>query len=138
MDIDKNISNIMTTEIIAVDCEDSVAKVQELFDIHKIHHIIVKDGDGICGIISNNDMLDMLLDSYRGKSDISMVNQKAKDIMTSDPLTIDIDDSIGFAADIFLSNHIHALPILDEKKLAGIVTDHDLLRYAYRVMPQKL
>lgn len=132
MDTEKNIAEIMIKDVVTVHVEDAISKVQDLFDENTFHHIVVTDNKGFCGIISNNDMLNMFLDAYNSKSEISLTDKKAKDIMTSNPLSIDIEDSIGFAADIFLANHIHALPVLDGDELAGIVTDYDLLKYAYK------
>ena len=58
-------------------------------------------------------------------------NIYASDIMSSAPLHIESEDSIGLAADIFLANKIHSLPVIDDGELVGIVTSHDLLLYAY-------
>ena len=46
-------------------------------------------------------------------------------------LSINADDSIGLAADIFLANRFHALPIVEENRLVGMVTTHDLLLYSF-------
>ena len=131
MNTEKNISEIMTKDVVTVHAEDSVAKVQKIFGKNAFHHLVVNDDRGFCGIISNNDMLDMFNEAYQGSDALDLENLKAKDIMTDSPMTIDIDDSIGFAADIFLANHLHALPILDDGLLVGIVTDYDLLRFAF-------
>lgn len=51
--------------------------------------------------------------------------------MTPYPIQLDPDDSIGLAIDIFLANKFHALPIVEDGALLGIVTTHDLLEYAF-------
>lgn len=56
----------------------------------------------------------------------------AEDIMTRDPLIIEPADTIGLAADIFRANALHALPVVEDGELVGIVTSHDLLTYAYQ------
>jgi acetoin utilization protein AcuB len=55
----------------------------------------------------------------------------AGDIMSREPLKIESADTIGLAADIFRANALHALPVVDDGELVGIVTSHDLLNYAY-------
>ena len=53
--------------------------------------------------------------------------------MTKYPISLEPDDTIGLAADIFLANRFHALPILDDDVLVGLVTAHDLLRYSFNI-----
>ncbi|MEP3389808.1 MAG: CBS domain-containing protein, partial [Reichenbachiella sp.] len=51
------------------------------------------------------------------------------------PITIGPEGTISEAADIFLKNHFHALPVVDGTRLVGIVTSTDLLKY-YRTKEQ--
>ncbi len=41
------------------------------------------------------------------------------------------DTCYGLAADIFLANKFHALPIVEDGILIGLVTSHDLLQYSF-------
>jgi acetoin utilization protein AcuB len=50
--------------------------------------------------------------------------------MTSDVLTVQLYDSIGSARRIMAKRRVNQLPVMDEKKLVGIVTDRDI-RDAY-------
>ena len=54
------------------------------------------------------------------------------DIMTTKVVTLDPDDSIGLAADIFLANRFHALPIVEGKNLVGILTTYDLIKFCFQ------
>jgi acetoin utilization protein AcuB len=56
---------------------------------------------------------------------------RAEDIMSTNPLSLEPEDTIGLAADIFKANALHALPVVDEGELVGIVTTHDLLTFAF-------
>ena len=56
---------------------------------------------------------------------------KAADIMTRYPVTLDPDDTVGLAADIFLANKFHALPIVEDNELIGLITTHDLLAFSF-------
>ena len=51
--------------------------------------------------------------------------------MTLNPLVIEPEDTIGLAADIILSNKLHALPVVDDGTLVGLITNHDLLAFAF-------
>jgi CBS domain-containing protein len=51
----------------------------------------------------------------------------ARDIMTTDPVTVTPDLSVTDAARIMVENRVGALPVLDAGKLVGIVTEGDLI-----------
>ena len=54
---------------------------------------------------------------------------KAKDVMTSPVVSIELDASIWQAVRIMLQRHISGLPVIDQKgALVGIVTEGDFLR----------
>ncbi len=49
-----------------------------------------------------------------------------RDWMTQNPKTIDVDATIQDAINLFMDNHIHMAPVIDNGKLVGIVTDRDV------------
>lgn len=120
----KTVSEWMSKSVITIDHNDRISKVQELFDEHGIHHLVVLEGGSLAGIISTDD----LLKAYKNEGKSLTV---AKQIMTPNPMTIEQDDNIGLAADIILANKFHALPVLDGLELVGIITSHDLIRCFY-------
>lgn len=127
----------MTTELITVSPDASIREIQYLFEVNNFHHLPVTDkGEMLCGIISREDFFKLtyelsLRTTGRTWTEREYKAMKAKDIMTKNPLVLDPDDSIGLAADIFLANRFHALPIVDETRLVGMVTTHDLLLYSF-------
>ena len=57
-----------------------------------------------------------------------------QDVMRKSIVTLNEEDTISMAVDIFKENRFHCLPILDKDggKLVGIVSTYDLIIYAYR------
>ena len=51
---------------------------------------------------------------------------KAKDLMTGAPATCSIQTNLAAAAELMLSADCGLLPVLEEGKLVGVVTDRDL------------
>ena len=128
----------MTKVTLTVPPDNPVANIEGIFKQYPFHHLpVINKEQKVLGIISRADV-----STFRKKINLEtsgqsysqhMINStKAKDIMTSDPTVLDPDDSIGLAADIFLANQFHALPITEDNKLVGIVTRHDLLQYAFK------
>ncbi len=53
---------------------------------------------------------------------------KAKNIMTTDPVTLSIDDDVTTAATLLLEKRINGVPVLDDSgKLAGVLCQSDLV-----------
>ena len=49
---------------------------------------------------------------------------KVKEIMTKDIISIDKDVDLKYVLDLMKKNEITKLPVLEEKKIVGIVTDN--------------
>lgn len=134
---DKPIRTIMTTRLVTVNPDTPVARIKEIFDANAFHHLPVVDkGEVLAGIISKEDFhrVSYLLSMQTtGKtwSSNTYESLQAKDFMTEYPLTLDPEDTMGLAADIFLANKFHALPIIEDGVLIGMVTTHDLLEECF-------
>ncbi len=137
MDPNAAVSTIMTTQIVTVQPDTPATVIDKLFKQQKFHHLpVVEAGSKLVGIISREDFTNLyhhLSLNTTGKTWTEMeFNYLTADaIMTKYPLTLQPDDSIGLAADIFLANRFHALPIVEDGMLTGLVTSHDLLAYCF-------
>ncbi len=138
MNIQTPLSKIMTTRIITVSAEDTVTKVKTIFEENNFHHLPVTNAaDELLGIISREDFLKL---SYHlslntgGKTFTEKwySSTKAEEVMTKYPVSLDPEDTVGLAADIFLANKFHALPVVENNQLVGIVTTHDILLFAFQ------
>jgi CBS domain-containing protein len=45
--------------------------------------------------------------------------------------TLEPQDKIGSAAELFLENLFHAVPIVKDDELQGIVTSFDIIKYTF-------
>lgn len=123
----------MSTSLVTIRPEEPITIVRALFEKNSFHHLPVCDSEGTAvGIISREDFYKVLyLLSGGDEPAMRVALVSAADIMTKNPLCLDPDDSIGLAADIFLANKFHALPIVEEGTLVGLLTSHDLLAYSF-------
>ncbi len=122
MDLNKKVSEIMSTALTAVGPNTPIEQLEKLFQRRGIHHLPVEAPDGkILGIISTDDF-----NRYRHVP--SPVDLVAQHIMTDNPSRLSPRVPIGEALSIFLDNRFRALPVVDaEDKLLGIVTPYDFL-----------
>ena len=57
-----------------------------------------------------------------------MMNEPVHTIMTPNVVTLSPGDTLGQAREIFMTKHIHHIPIVDGKKLVGLVTSWDIFK----------
>jgi CBS domain-containing protein len=57
-----------------------------------------------------------------------MMNESVTTIMTSDLITVKPEDNLAKVYKLFRSNRIHHLPVVEGKKLVGILTTYDLFK----------
>ena len=124
--------SIMTTEMVTARANDPLPLIRKIFEANKFHHIpIIGETGNLMGIVSREDFYKVAYVLSIDGNKERFQGLEAQDIMTKYPLHLDPDDTIGLAADIFLANKFHALPIVEDGKLIGIVTSHDLLAYSF-------
>jgi len=128
------IRNIMTPHPIVLILNDGLEKAEILFKEHKMRHLPVVQGEKIVGIISMTDLARIsFVDSY-DPNDFSLDTSvyellTLEQIMVRNPKCIHPNDTVKDTAEHFLSAEYHALPVVENDKLVGIVTTTDLLKY---------
>ncbi len=130
----ETVRHIMTTKPFVIQINDDLSKAETLFKDHKMRHLPVVSGKEIKGILSMTDLARIsFVDSYNPenfKVDTAVYSMfSLEQIMVRNPTCIPSDTLIKDAAEIFLENEFHALPIVDSGKLVGIVTTSDLILY---------
>jgi acetoin utilization protein AcuB len=129
------ISAIMTDHkhLITVNPEDSLQLIKDIFERHTFHHIPVVRYQEVVGIISRSDFEHFLggnspYEEDRFLNERRLARTTAEDIMTTRLGKISSTDRINVAVDIFVLNRFHALPVVDDEVLVGIVTPYDILK----------
>ena len=53
---------------------------------------------------------------------------KVKDVMNKDVITCKPDDTVGYLSTLFKENHISGMPVVENGKVVGVVSETDLLK----------
>ncbi|MEY8848862.1 CBS domain-containing protein [Psychroserpens sp. XS_ASV72] len=128
------VSEIMTKNIIALNRSDDLESAERLFKRHHIRHIPVVSGDIVIGMLSYTDLLRISFADAVGddESEVDTVvyNMFTIDqVMTKNVVTVTSNTDIKEVAKIITSNDFHALPVVENGDLVGIVTTTDLINY---------
>jgi acetoin utilization protein AcuB len=127
------LEDIMTTDVVTAGMDDKLKKVQEIFERHKFHHILVVEEGELVGVVSDRDLLmqlsPFLATSAEHSQDTFTLNKRMHQIMTRDPITADKETTVREAAALFVKKNISCLPVLTpDKEIIGLVTWKDILK----------
>jgi CBS domain-containing protein len=128
------ISKIMTQDVITLQLNEDLAKAEKLFHENKVRHIPVVSGDKIEGIISLTDLARIsFVDNYDPNNytvDTAVYEMLTlEQVMVKQPESVNPDQTVKEVAEILAKREFHALPVVEDDKLVGIVTSTDLINY---------
>lgn len=128
------VSEIMTRNIIALNRDDDLETAEMLFKRNKIRHIPVVAEEVIIGMLSYTDLLRISFADavYETEEEVDTLvyNMFTIDqVMVKNVVTVPSTATIKEVAKILAENEFHALPVVDEGRLVGIVTTTDLINY---------
>ncbi|OXB02747.1 CBS domain-containing protein [Flavobacterium pectinovorum] len=127
------ISHIMTKTVVTANENDNLKNVVELLRKNTIRHIPIVRGKDVVGIISRTDInrltFGALFEGQEGADEAILDMLTISQVMTSKPKTVSSDTIIRDLAEIFVKEDFHALPVVDNGQLKGIVTTTDVVKY---------
>ena len=130
----EKVENVMTKDVQTVNITNSLKEANDLFNAHHIRHIPVVSGDKLIGILSQTDILRISFgntfgDEQTGSDEAIFDMLSINQVMKHSPETVGPDDTIKSAAEVFAKREFHALPVVDNEKLVGIITTTDIINY---------
>lgn len=126
-----HIDQLMTKDLYTVHADDTLSLVINLMDWRQIRHMPVEDEKGeLVGLLTASQ----LFHHYSSETESSLKQLKVSDIMIRDVITITPDTRTLEAYRILQHKKIDCLPVVKDKHLVGIVTEHDFARLAGYLM----
>jgi len=128
------VRDLMTSEPFAVNVEADLSRVYDTMDIKHVRHIPVVDGEGdLLGLVTHRDLVRSVLGAL-GELPVSNQREalralKVAEIMQAEPETIDPGADIREAAQLMLENKFGCLPVVDNGRLIGILTEADFIKF---------
>jgi CBS domain-containing membrane protein len=123
----------MTFPVITLKKSDNLETAERLFRKYHIRHIPVVTDDVIVGMLSYTDLLRLSfadITENNEDADVLVYNMfTIKQVMKKAIVSVSSSDSIKDVAEILATKEFHALPVVDNNKLVGIVTTTDLIKY---------
>ncbi|MGE5831536.1 MAG: CBS domain-containing protein [Methanomicrobiales archaeon] len=120
----------MSAPVYVVGPAENVAHARRLMLSHRISRLPVLDGDRLVGILTKKDL------AYRLRQTDPVWRRRPIDkipvhvLMVPDPVSVTPEARVPDIAALMVARDFSGLPVLDGKKLVGMVTKTDILRSA--------
>lgn len=149
----QTVADIMTREVVTVRRETTVRELAAIFETRHFGSLpVVDDAGRLTGIVSASDLIEQgrnlhiptvisLFDwviPLQGERSLErelnkMTAQTVGEICSSEVVTVSPSDTLGTAADVMSARKLHALPVVKDGLLVGIVARIDIIR---NIMPR--
>jgi len=116
------VSNIMKNQVISIDSSMSAKDAAKMMSDSGVGCLVVTQENIPVGILTERDFVTRVV-FLSGSSSVPV-----RDVMSSPLIAISPKETIRNLADIMKEKKIHKVPVIDGKKLVGIVTATDLIR----------
>jgi acetoin utilization protein AcuB len=119
----------MTRKVIAMSPKATVRDANRVLQENRIHHLPVVEGGELVGIVSDTDLRKWVLREEKINEGGTVYRRTGliEEIMTRDMITMSPEDTIEDALLILHGKRFGALPVVEGRKLVGIITKADIL-----------
>jgi diguanylate cyclase (GGDEF)-like protein len=112
------VRHVMTRAPVVVSLQTGVEKLNTLMADHGVHHLLVcRAPKRLAGVISDRDLH-------------SRPGQTAAEVMTAEVVTVAPDTPLSTAITCLIERRFSCLPVVDGKRLCGLITSKDLMLVA--------
>lgn len=133
------VADLMTKDVFSLQDTDTILTAKSVMHLAKIRHIpIVLEDHSFIGLLTHRDILSAAVSIL---ADIDPREQAELDsgipireIMRTDVKTVHPDTHLREAAQLLLDHKYGCLPVLENKKLVGIITEADFLALTLSLM----
>jgi CBS domain-containing protein len=119
----KQVINQKNNAILSVSSTDNVEKVLTVMRDHRVRAVLVIDDGNLVGIVSQGDCAIKVLLPHNNPKQVAVSN-----IMTTNPLTVTLSNSLDECMAIMVHKHIRHLPVVEKNKVVGVISIGDLVK----------
>lgn len=122
MEVRMPVKEIMTRGVVTVDIKSNVQQLAHKMLAFNVGSVIITDKEQPIGIVTERDIVKKIVSRNLKPDDISI-----KELMTTPLITIPTTEDVTDAMHRMVKMEIRRLPVVENARLVGIVTDTDLL-----------
>ncbi len=139
---DTKVSDVMTKSLLVVTPEAPVSQVTKVMISNKFRRLPIVKDDVLFGIITATDIVryvgtGQVFDKIVTGNVTEAIDVPVRSLITGKLFTILPDATITDVARMMISKNVGALPVIEDNKLLGLITEFDLVRYLVNQMTEK-
>ena len=119
----KKIIDQKENTIFSVRTSDGVENVLKIIRDHRVRAVLVIDECELKGIVSQGDCAIKVLLPHDDPSQVAVSK-----IMTPNPLTVTLSNSLDECMAIMVHKHIRHLPVVEKNKVVGVISIGDMVK----------
>ena len=113
------------TEVVTIRPEDTVSRLLEMLDEHRIGALVVStDGSAVDGIVSERDVV-----RHLRRSGAAVIEGPVSAIMTSQVFCCEQGDEVESLAQMMTDRRIRHVPVVEDGALRAIVSIGDVVKH---------
>ncbi|MGD8545108.1 MAG: CBS domain-containing protein [Candidatus Bathyarchaeota archaeon] len=124
-----NVEDVMVREVITIDAKSTIKEAAEVMNKFEIGCLIAIKGGKAVGILTERDLLKRVVANVRDP-----VRTKVEDIMSSPLVVVEPTTDLEEAVRLMFQMKIKKLPVVDGKRLVGLISLTDIARFQPEVM----
>lgn len=128
----QRVRDVMTPDVTSLKRNDQLTLAHDIMHLGRIRHLPVLDDDGqVVGLVSQRDLFRGALARALGYGPHAqrkiLDTLSVKEVMTSEVITTSPDTPLVEAARVLTERKIGCLPVVDNGRLVGILTEGDFV-----------
>lgn len=132
------VSDRMTRDVITIQAEEPIRAAVDLVEQRQLRRFPVMKGAELVGIVTDRDLRDATASSVvmeRKYHDFLLDTVKVESVMSANPSTVSPESDLKEAARLILELKVGGLPVLEDGRLVGIITETDLINTLLEQLP---
>lgn len=132
------VRELMSLEVVTLNQGDSLDLANDIMRLGRIRHMPVLHDRTLVGILSQRDLFRAALSSMlhlRPSMEREWLKKVVvRDVMTRDVITVGSTTPVRTAVALMVDKRIGCLPVVDDGKLVGLLSESDCLLYLARLL----
>lgn len=134
-----HVKDMMTSELFSLKTTDTLRTARSMMSLARIRHIPIVNQQGeFIGLLTHRDILQASISRFaevdKTVQDEIDAGIPIAEIMRTDVAAVEPDVTVRDAAEILLNHKYGCLPVVENRKLVGIVTEADFLKLTISLM----